>query len=310
MTTPLKIVCALVLLPAGCGARTVEDDTDSATEGATSSDGGSSVTIGMTTSMTTAPMTTAPMTTDAVTSDATLDPTGEATAADSSSTGGGGSGCCEVHAEAGCDEETVATCVCDAAPDCCVFGWEKNCVDVAMNQCDATCMGTEESSGSSTGASVGACDDVVEIDLEATDAVLSGGWEIIMSMVGEGMVAAMQQAPEDDAAVHWDIDVPCDDDWYIWVRGTDFGDQDSFLATLDGEPQPAPIFELECTPGGDAYVWTRLNQRDPDDANCEYVEDPWVATWATGTHAFELGFREAQAVARIVVTNDEAFVPR
>jgi len=110
--------------------------------------------------------------------------------------------------------------------------------------------------------------------------------------------------------VHWDIDVPCDGDWYIWVRATDFGSDDSFFARLDGEPEPAPIFEIDCGFEGQSYEWRVLNWRDPDTGDpCEYVVDPWIAPWTAGPHAFELDFREAPAVARIVVTNDPAFVP-
>ena len=43
-----------------------------------------------------------------------------------------------------------------------------------------------------------------------------------MSMLGEGMVAGFDpQNGDADNAVQWDVDVPCDDDWYIWVRGRD-----------------------------------------------------------------------------------------
>jgi hypothetical protein len=177
-------------------------------------------------------------------------------------------------------------------------------------------MGSESSSGggsesTSTGGG-GACADVVEIDLEATDATLDDTWEIIMSMVGEGMVAAFNGAPDMDDTndnVTWDIDIPCDDDWYIWVRGFDNGQEDSYYARLDGEPAPAAIFELECTGAGGGYIWTRLNWRDQMDGPCVYTQDPWIATWTTGPHQFQLAFRESIAVARIIVTNDETFVP-
>lgn len=317
MTKPTNFAFALVLLPIACGPSAQTDsggDTDSSTG---SSEGGSSVTASTTmTTLTTTTASTSMSTTDPATTDpTTTDPTTESTSPDSS-TGGGGDGCCDVHAGAGCNEDAVEMCVCEASPDCCVFGWEKNCVDVAMNMCDATCMGTEESSSGgssseSTGGGGEACADVVEIDLEATDATLSGDWTIIMSMAGEGMVAAIDPVDGDETdTIHWDIDIPCDDDWYIWVRGFDNGQADSFFATLDGEPNPAPIFEVGCDGGGQGYTWTLLNQRDPVMGNpCEYVEDPWLATWPTGTHAFDLAFRESQAVARIVITNDEMFVP-
>lgn len=311
MTQPLKIACALVLLPAACGGRTItEGDTDGETESSSSSSEGGSVTVG--TTMTTTASTTMSTTDPATTDPTTTDPTGDTTAADSS-TGGGGDGCCDVHAAAGCEEPDVEQCVCAEAADCCVFGWEKNCVDLAMNMCDATCMGDESSSGGSesTGEPA-ACREMVVIELEATDATLSGEWALVMSMLGEGMVAAFDFQNDDpmtDDLVAWDIDIPCDADWYIWVRGLDSGEFDSFYAQLDDAPDPSPIFELDCTGGGDGYIWTVLNQRDPMDDLCEYVEDPWIAAWSTGLHTLELEDRESPAVARIVITNDEAYEP-
>jgi hypothetical protein len=164
---------------------------------------------------------------------------------------------------------------------------------------------------SSTTAEPDACADPIAIELDAEAAILSGDWEIVMSMFGEGNVAAIDDnAFDPSGTVHWDIDVPCAGDWYIWVRATDFGSDDSFFARLDGEPEPAPIFEIDCGFGGEDYAWRVLNWRDPDTGEpCEYVEDPWIAQWTAGAHAFELDFRESIAVARIVVTNDPAYVP-
>lgn len=320
MTRPTNFAFALVLLPIACGPST-QTDTGGDTDGSTSSSGsGSSVTVSTTmTTLTTTTASSTTTTTDATTTDATLtDPTTESTSPDSS-TGGGGDGCCDVHAGAGCNEDAVEMCVCEASPDCCVFGWEKNCVDVAMNMCAATCMGSEESSSGggsseSTGGGGEACAEVVEIDLGADEATIDGEWDIIMSMAGEGMVATTNLDPDlmdddSDNTLTWDVDVPCDDDWYIWVRAYDFGDQDTFFARLDGEPNPAAIFELDCTNGGNGYVWARLNYRDQMDMQCVYTEDPWIATWATGGHTFQLAHRESIAIARIIVTNDDAFVP-
>ncbi|MBC8067140.1 MAG: hypothetical protein IAG13_02310 [Deltaproteobacteria bacterium] len=303
MTKPLSVACMLVSL--GCGARTVdEDDTEGASDGS-DTQASSDSTVGSATVVTTAPDTD-PSTDPTSTDPATGESIGESSTAGGS--GGDGTGCCEVHDAAGCEEDAVAQCVCEIAPDCCVFEWGKNCVDAAMNACAATCMASDES-GSESGGPSETCDEPVVIELGADDAVLSGGWELVMSMLGEGMIAGIQTEPDADNAVHWDIDVPCDGEFFIWVRARDEGNGDSFFATLDGEPDPAPIFEADCTMGGQGYVWTRLNWRDPEAMACEYVEDPWLASWTTGTHAFELSYRDSIAVARIVVTNDDAYVP-
>lgn len=300
-------VTALFLLPA-CG-RTLEaggTDTDGST-GSSSGDPSTSITTTLTS--------TTASTTDATSDSTTLsttDATTDATSGVDSSgttTGGGGSGCCEVHDAPNCDEEETALCVCKASPECCVFGWDQSCVDLATGACAATCMGGGSTDSGSTGGAV-ACDSTMEIELGATDAVLDGSWAIQMSQQGEGMIAAIPMGEMGSGTVTWSIDVPCDDDWHIWVRAVDFGSNDSFFARLDGGPDPAPIFELDCGNFGQGYVWRELDQRDPENGGpCEYVEDPWVASWATGTHEFQLEFRESIAVARIVVTNDDTFVP-
>jgi hypothetical protein len=180
---------------------------------------------------------------------------------------------------------------------------------------DESTGGVDEGGGDTSGATTSGepvgCDRPVQIELGADQAELSGDWQLVMSQFGEGMVAGIDMgAFEPTGTVHWDVDVPCDGDWLVWVRGTDFGGDDSFFARLDGEPEPAPIFELDCEFDGDGYVWAVLNWRDPEAGMpCEHVLDPWIAQWSAGVHTFELDFREAPAVARIVVTNDPDFVP-
>lgn len=245
-----------------------------------------------------------------VTTDPTTDPTVDPTGLDTGGTTGATLGCCEPHGLAGCEDDAVAQCVCAAAPECCVFEWSSTCVEVATNSCGA-CGATDggSSDGGTTGMPVG-CDETVQIELAATDATLDGAWAITMSQLGEGEVAAIPMGQQGDGTVTWEVDIPCDDAWHIWVRGIDYGSEDSFYARLDGEPEPAPIFEIGCDFGGMGYSWRELNWRDPDNGGpCEYVEDPWVADWTTGLHQFQLEFRESIAVARIIVTNDAAFVP-
>lgn len=151
--------------------------------------------------------------------------------------------------------------------------------------------------------------EAVTLEYLATDASLDGDWALTMSQLGEGTVAAVDGFnPSGD--VTFTIDVPCDDNWIIWVRGTDYGSADSFFARLDGAPEPPAIFELDCGPGGGGYTWQRLNWRDPDTGGpCEYVVDPWLADWTAGEHTLVLGYREAIAIARVVVTNDPGYVP-
>lgn len=308
---PHTFVCALALV-AACGGRSLEAESSGETEGSSSTGSSDSdVSVTVTTTMTTDPtttMTTDPTSTDPVTTDP--DSTGAP-----ETTGSPGDGCCEPHATPSCEEEEVATCVCKVSPECCVFEWADNCVELAMGDCAATCMGPAESSGSgeesSTGDPGGACEENFELEYLAEDAVLSGAWMLVDSMAKPGMMVATTDFSDPESYVTWSIDVPCDDDWHIWVRAFDNGQADSFFARQDGGPDPAPIFEVDCTFGGGGYAWRELNWRDPEmGMACEYVEDPWLAQWDAGTHEFSLQVRESQAVARIIVTNDDAYVPQ
>lgn len=128
-------------------------------------------------------------------------------------------------------------------------------------------------------------------------------------MLGEGEILVLPPG-EFDGTVLWEPEIPCDDVWFVWVRYYEQGGDDSYYVTLDGEPQPAAVFEGDCGFGGDGWGWALLNWRDEaTQGACEYTEDPWTPDWSTGTHAIEVSYRESIAIARIVVTNDEAYVP-
>lgn len=73
------------------------------------------------------------------TSTTTLDPSGVVSDPSLGETAVDGSGCCQIHADAGCDEADVQQCVCDGSPRCCAFGWDSGCVADAQ-ACNATCM--------------------------------------------------------------------------------------------------------------------------------------------------------------------------
>jgi hypothetical protein len=109
----------------------------------------------------------------------------------------------------------------------------------------------------------------------------------------------------------FEVAVPCrSDTWHVWVRGYDNGTQDSFRAQVDGEPAGPMVFEIDCQGGGvSQYLWRQLNQRDPADPPCEYVQDPWVQAWSSGSHMVTFLPRENSAIARVLVTNDTLYVP-
>lgn len=165
----------------------------------------------------------------------------------------------------------------------------------------------DTTTGTTTGVN-SACDEVIQFEMMPDEATLTGGWGLAMSMMGEGQIAFIQN-PNMGGSVLYEPELPCDDTWYIWARAFDNGQDDSYFATLDGEPEPPAIFEGDCGGGGNGYVWARLNWRDVDANPCEYVEDPWAPTWDAGVHAIEFSYREAQAMGRILITNDPDFTP-
>lgn len=163
--------------------------------------------------------------------------------------------------------------------------------------------------GSSTG--VGSeCMDTVTFELTPDQAALSGDWELGMSMLGEGQIVNIPNPQNGtEGSILFEPEIPCDGTWYIWVRVIDQGNNDSYFATLDGEPNPEAIFEGDCTQAGMGYKWARLNWREQGAPACEYVQDPWAPTWTAGLHAIEFSYREAQAMGRILLTNDPDLVP-
>ncbi len=151
------------------------------------------------------------------------------------------------------------------------------------------------------------CTDDIRITLEADDATLDG-WEIVeSSFPGEDFVI---YGPENsDGSATFNIDLPCKDTFTVWVRGRDQGSSDSHFVQVDGQPNPALIFEVDCTGQGDDYKWTRLNQRAIEAPVCEYVTDPWLQDWDKGPHTITFFRREPGAVSRIVITNEADYVP-
>ena len=246
--------------------------------------------------------------------------------------------CCDAHPEPSCDQPNVAQCVCDLNAACCGVEWNAACAAAAIDVCGAVCGGdtvadtgavddgpvgtggpgdtgmfdtgaaTDSGPPPDTTGPAGTCQGIEMIELEPADAVLSGGWMLTMSMLGEGEIIVLDNG-QVGGAVRYEPDLPCEDTWYIWVRYWQQGSDDSYFATLDGQPQPPAIFEGDCGNGGNGWDWAALNWRDENDPPCTYVEDPWAPAWGAGVHEIELTYRESIAVGRIIVTNDPAFTP-
>ena len=158
------------------------------------------------------------------------------------------------------------------------------------------------------------CVDPISFTIQATDfASKAGEWQETMSMLGEGQVMSMPNMPNPnvDSILRYDIDVPCDDTWHIWVRAIDYQQEDSFWVRVDQDPIDWAIFEIDCTMGPNpaAYKWKQLNWRDPNDNGCVYLQDPWTQDWGLGLHELELAYRESYAVSKIWITNTNGNPP-
>lgn len=167
--------------------------------------------------------------------------------------------------------------------------------------------GDGDASGDGDGDGAQGCGQDLFIEIEAVDADEILGWTPTMSMFEEGLVLAHEEDVREDY-VRFNLTIPCEDDWHVWVRGTDLTTMDSYFVSIDGFPNPQGIFELDCTPqpNDTTYVWKELNYRDAENDPCESIADPWVFAWSAGPHTLELRYRESLAVARIYVTNSES----
>jgi hypothetical protein len=217
----------------------------------------------------------------------------------------------DADADAGCPVGSE-NCPCTQGGGCdpgleCIDGL---CTPPAPDTTGPDTTGPDTSTTDPTTDGGGACNMDVSFEIMAVDATAADGWDPFMSMLGEGMVMAWDNQTQ-DATISWDLDIPCDDTWHVWVRGVDQGQADSYFVMIDGEPNPPPIFELECTQGPQqaTYVWNELNYRDPMDGACEYLFDPWTQDWAAGVHQLTLMYRESAAVSRIWVTNTAGTPP-
>ena len=125
-------------------------------------------------------------------------------------------------------------------------------------------------------------------------------------MLGEEVVLAWDNQNQ-DAYATWNINVPCGGTWHVWVRAINKRESDSFFAAVDGQPEPAAIFEIACDRGPKKaiYEWRELNLRDLEAPECELVEDPWVQEWEAGVHSFTLGYRDSYAISKLWITNTE-----
>ena len=111
-------------------------------------------------------------------------------------------------------------------------------------------------------------------------------------------------------AAVFDFDLPCDDTWHIWVKGLDRGTNDSFFADVDGNPNPAAIFDLDCEaqdPEDAEYIWAHLNSREGD-SQCGVGND-WVINAGPGEGVVSFYEREVGAISAVAISNDPGYTP-
>lgn len=153
------------------------------------------------------------------------------------------------------------------------------------------------------------CQETVTLSYDIDDAMLYGGWSNEFSIFIGKKYADWQGDPQQDNGVVWVADVPCDDDFHVWVRFRDIGQDDSFFVQVDGAPQEWAIFDGDC--GGNIlnWRWEKLNWRNPNDNSCQWTEDPWIQSWTAGAHEIHFRFFDATGIAEIKFTNDPNYSP-
>jgi hypothetical protein len=165
--------------------------------------------------------------------------------------------------------------------------------------------GDGDPSGDGDGDPNPACAGDEFIAIDVGDFASANGWAITQSQILMGAEVLAWDQQTQAATVTWDIEVPCADTWHVWVRGLDQGNNDSYFVSVDGQPDPAVIFELACDAGPQqgTYLWRELNYRALNAGACVYLFDPWTQDWEAGTHQLTLRYRESIAIAGLWVTN-------
>lgn len=116
------------------------------------------------------------------------------------------------------------------------------------------------------------------------------------------------------------FDIPCLDDYAVWVRvydawdGThDSGDPDSYYVRVSGGDEFTWFYGCQTFGAPNDWGWRRVRVLDGNDCN-EFTE--WTPQLGPGTHYIRLRNRESErgdgvraAIARVILSNDPNFVP-
>lgn len=153
-----------------------------------------------------------------------------------------------------------------------------------------------------------ACTQFLTLDFDADEANLSGDWDLVMSSVSPAEGLVIFPGGQGDGEARFDFDAPCEDNWYVWVRGLDAGTNDSFFLRVDGAPNEPGIFDLDCgfEDNEPFYRWAPLNIRG--NSGCG-LDSPMVLTGGPSTFEIEFTEREGGAISGFSVSNDPSYVP-
>lgn len=188
-----------------------------------------------------------------------------------------------------------------------------------------TTTGGSSSGGTGTGSSSGGtttggvCDPgefVKEIEL-VENAVVEEPMQTAESTLGEGVFAFSEV--EEQGTVTFSVHVPCEDEYVVWGRvgdindGVNQNDPDSFYVSVDGGAEITWFYGCQTSGNNEVWSWEQVKDNELG-AQCDDAVD-LVVTLDTGVHTVRMRNREPAnndafaAIARILVTNDQGYVP-
>lgn len=163
-----------------------------------------------------------------------------------------------------------------------------------------------------------ACADHVPLLALVEDAEVTSPMEKKLSDQDEGIVASSPIAFV--GTVAFTLEIPCTGTYRVWGRvydaltGVNPDDPDSFIVSVDDDPEFDWRYGCQTRNGDPLYTWQQIVQHPGE--TCD--EQPWPLGLSAGTHTITLRNREAESmgnkkyragVARILVTSDLEYVP-
>ncbi|HVI01593.1 MAG TPA: hypothetical protein VM869_22915 [Enhygromyxa sp.] len=151
-----------------------------------------------------------------------------------------------------------------------------------------------------------ACGQDYFFDFAATDADYIYGFDPLF-VPGEGTV--LTHDGTGGAFIRFFFDIPCDDEWHMWIRAIDHQSADSWRLSINDVT--GYYHDMDCTaqPAQAEYKWRHLNYRQQFAPACQYVQDPWVLNWDAGEYTVNYVYLDSYAMSRIWLTNTDQSPP-